>query len=94
MSVSAPTEVLLASMRRIKLVSSQILQERFEETAAFVAAGGSTLNRDIMSLLLEARLREGEDGYKMDDKMMIEHVVRTIYFSVCKVTLLLKQINR
>ncbi|KLO20689.1 cytochrome P450 [Schizopora paradoxa] len=69
----APIEILLESMRRIKTISSQILRERTQETASLIAAGDNTLRRDIMSLLVEARLRESKDGFKMDDAMMLEH---------------------
>ncbi len=63
-------------MRRIKTVSAQILKERTEETATLIAAGDNTLRRDIMSLLVEARLRGSKDGFQMDDGMMMEHFVR------------------
>lgn len=72
-SLLAPIEILLASMRRIKTVSAQILKERTEETATLIAAGDNTLRRDIMSLLVEARLRGSKDGFEMDDGMMMEH---------------------
>jgi len=68
----APTEVILTSMRRIRTASTQILKERTDETAALIAAGDSTLRKDVMSLLVEARLRESKDGFKMDDSMMME----------------------
>lgn len=63
-------------MRRIKTISAQILKERAEETATLIAAGDNTLRRDIMSLLVEARLRGSKDGFEMDDGMMMEHFVR------------------
>jgi len=61
-------------MRRIKNVSAQILREKVAETAA-VPASDSTLKRDIMSLLVQARTAEASGAYKMSDEMMMEQMV-------------------
>lgn len=81
---AAPVEILLESMRRIKTLSAKILRERTEETASLIAAGDNTLRRDIMSLLVEARLRETKDGFKMDDAMMLEQFVSQINSCCCR----------
>lgn len=74
----APTSVLINSMRRIKAVSASILAEAKADAAA-VAASDSTLagKKDIMSLLVQSRMREASEGpgYKMTDAMMMEQVV-------------------
>ncbi|KAI0345150.1 cytochrome P450 [Trametopsis cervina] len=77
-----PMEVLVASMRRINTISSQILRERTMDAMA-IAASDSTLagKKDIMSLLVQARMREaaaavGADaGMVMSDEMMMQQVL-------------------
>ena len=70
-------------MRRIKSVSASILAEKISEASAIVA-NDSTLEgkKDVMSLLVQSRIREfghGSGGYKMSDSMMMEQVA-SIYF--------------
>lgn len=81
----APTSILLNSMRRIKTVSASILAEAKADAAA-VAASDSTLagKKDVMSLLVQSRLREAIEGpgYRMTDAMMMEQVVCFFCFSI------------
>ncbi|KAI5117975.1 hypothetical protein M0805_004908 [Coniferiporia weirii] len=69
---------LVTSMRRIKQVSASILEEKVAEAAA-VSASDSILSgkKDVMSLLVQARVQEATDGsgFKMSDSMMMEQVL-------------------
>ncbi|KAK7437940.1 hypothetical protein VKT23_018375 [Stygiomarasmius scandens] len=85
--------VLLSAMHRIKRISSEMLQEKMRESFASGAAelpeGDSELGgkKDIMSILVRARMREervlhkeslrGESlaGYRMSDKAMMDQVL-------------------
>jgi hypothetical protein len=62
-------------MHRIKKISAQILAQKMRE-ASEVASSDDVAKRDIMSLLVRARMNEKGDGYQMSDAAMIEQVVR------------------
>lgn len=73
----APMEILVDSMWRIRKVSAEILQEKIADSVA-IAESDSTLagKKDVMSLLVQARMREATDSrLTMTDDMMMEQVV-------------------
>ncbi|EJD08216.1 cytochrome P450 [Fomitiporia mediterranea MF3/22] len=74
----APGATLIECMRRIKRVSAMILEDAKSHAAAVVASD-STLacKKDVMSLLVQARMREGSSGpgFSMTDAMMMEQVL-------------------
>jgi hypothetical protein len=61
-------------MHRIKEIWKQILKDKMRE-ASTVASSDDVAKRDIMSLLVRARMNETEDGYQMSDEAMMQQVV-------------------
>lgn len=84
-SLFAPLETVLTSMRRIKCVSAKMLQEKVREARAIAGDAEMKGKKDVMSLVVQARMREakgtGEGGYRMSDAMMMEQVVRSSLLS-------------
>lgn len=81
-----PMATLLHAMRRIRNVSIEILQEKIADTAE-IASSDRTLasKKDVMSLLVQARMREPTDsGFKLTDDMMTEQVVSLLYSVIRK----------
>ena len=79
-SLFAPLETVLDSMHRIKAVSRGMLEEKIREARALEGDSEMKGKKDVMSLLVQARMREakgagGEGGYRMSDEMMMEQVV-------------------
>lgn len=64
-------------MHVIKKVSAQMLKDKIAD--ATVVAGDNTVKRDIMSILVRARIAEKGDGYQMSDRAMMDQVVRGSY---------------
>lgn len=60
-------------MHRIKKVSADILQEKLEDTA--VTPDDTSTKRDIMSLLVRARVADKSGGYHMSDATIMDQVV-------------------
>lgn len=72
-SPSAPAVTLIRSMYRIKQISAKMLEEKLADSA--VAAEDTVAKRDIMSLLVRARLADKGEGYHMSDSAMMDQVV-------------------
>ncbi|KAI0818507.1 cytochrome P450 [Irpex lacteus] len=78
----APMETLVDSIRRIKIISAKILEERTKDAMA-VAAADSYLagKKDILSLLVQSRMQDRTHGAGagskmiMSDEMMKEQVL-------------------
>ena len=66
-------------MHRVKTFAASIVQERIQEARAVIASDSALPGKkDVMSLLVQARMREeDESGYKMSDEDMVEQVVRS-----------------
>ncbi|KIJ32712.1 hypothetical protein M422DRAFT_35753 [Sphaerobolus stellatus SS14] len=62
---------LVESVHRIMDVSQQMLDEKLREADV----KDSETKKDIMSLLVRARMNDTEDGYKMTDKDLMEQVL-------------------
>lgn len=73
----APMETVLDTMRRIREISAKIVQQKIADTAAVAPSDCALPNKkDVMSLLVQARMREPTDsGFTLTDDMMIEQVV-------------------
>lgn len=67
-------QTLVGSVHRIMAVSRKMLDNKLRE------ANGkdSESKKDIMSLLVRARMNESNEGYRMSDQDLMEQVVRTI----------------
>lgn len=71
-------------MARIRRVASAMLAEKIADAAAVQADGEA--KRDIMSLLVRARIAETRgktpqvQGYAMSDEAMMDQVVCSVYF--------------
>ena len=65
-------------MRRVKRISASILEEKIADATA-ILAGDSAISgkKDVMSLLVQARMQESDEGsgYRMSDEMMMYQVV-------------------
>lgn len=70
----APVSILLGSMHRIKAISAKMLAEKMADSG--VSTSDMDTKRDIMSLLVKARITDTEESYKMSDKAMMDQVVR------------------
>ncbi|OCB91777.1 cytochrome P450 [Sanghuangporus baumii] len=69
--------IMIECMHRIERVSSKILSDANAHATA-VASSDSTLKgkKDVMSLLVQARMNESDgSGYKMSDSMMMQQVL-------------------
>lgn len=69
-------------MRRIRVVAAKIVEQRVKEAQESLDSDGALPpKKDVMSLLIQARMREeGEPGMKMTDEMVMEQAVsRAIY---------------
>lgn len=73
---SAPGSIVADSMYRIKQVSSKMLEEKVADAA--ISASDTVAKRDIMSLLVRARIADKGDGYQMSDRAMMDQVVCVI----------------
>ncbi|GJJ15952.1 hypothetical protein Clacol_010231 [Clathrus columnatus] len=62
--------ILVLALKQIKRVSHQMLDEKLSE----IDVKDSESKRDIMSLLVRARMDDQSDGYKMSDNDLIEQV--------------------
>lgn len=62
-------------MHIIKKVSAQLLKEKVADAA--VVAADMTTKRDIMSILVRARISDKGEGYQMTDGAMMDQVVRS-----------------
>lgn len=64
-------------MNRVKVFAAAIVKQRIAEAQEAMDSGGSIKGKkDVMSLLIQARMREeGEAGYRMSDEEMVEQVV-------------------
>ncbi|KIK58654.1 hypothetical protein GYMLUDRAFT_694329 [Collybiopsis luxurians FD-317 M1] len=74
----APLTTVLDSMHTIKRVSTQMVQDKIKESIeSGMVEGDSELSgkKDIMSILIRARMREVGDGYKMSDEAMMAQVL-------------------
>lgn len=80
-SSPGPLSTLVDSMYRIKNISAEILAEKMRESAA-VAATDDLAKRDIMSILVRARMSEKGGGYQMSDQAMMQQVVSTFHITV------------
>lgn len=60
-------------MYTIKNISAQMLKEKVAD--ASVVASDMTAKRDIMSILVRARIAEKGQGYQMSDQAMMDQVV-------------------
>ncbi|KAL5512545.1 hypothetical protein ACEPAG_3198 [Sanghuangporus baumii] len=72
-----PLSIMIECMHRIERVSSKILSDANSHATA-VASNDSTLKgkKDVMSLLVQARMNESDgSGYKMSDSMMMQQVL-------------------
>jgi hypothetical protein len=70
---------LIDAMYRIRRISRRMLQEKMSDSS--VALNDSDTKKDIMSILVRARKAElegGKDGYTMDDRAMMDQVVRLL----------------
>jgi hypothetical protein len=78
----APIEVFISAIRRIKVISTKIIQEGAKDMME-IAPANSVLRgkRSILSLLVQSRMMDPTDGANagsktvMNEEMMIEHVV-------------------
>ena len=70
-------EEYLSNMNRVKVFAAAIVKQRIAEAQEAMDSGGSIKGKkDVMSLLIQARMREeGEAGYRMSDEEMVEQVV-------------------
>lgn len=64
----------MRSMYRIKKISAKMLQDKLADSSA-VTADDMTAKRDIMSLLVRARVADKGEGYRMSDSAMMDQVV-------------------
>ncbi|KAF8587077.1 cytochrome P450, partial [Ramaria rubella] len=71
-SLLSPLQILLSAMHRIKTVSGEILREKLAEADSL---RDSESKRDIMSLLVRARMNEKEESYKMSDRDLMEQIL-------------------
>jgi cytochrome P450 len=60
-------------MHRIKNISAQILREKIAD--ATVTVSDTAAKRDIMSILVRARIADKDEGYQMSDRAMMDQVV-------------------
>lgn len=66
---------LIDCMHRIKAISAQILRERLADARA-AGVDDVAAKKDIMSLLVRARIAEKDDAvYRMDDAQMMDQVL-------------------
>lgn len=70
----APATIVSDSMYRIRAVSAKMLEEKLAD-AAQVNASDTAAKRDIMSLLIRARIADKGDGYHMSDQAMMDQVL-------------------
>jgi hypothetical protein len=70
----ASSSVLVDSMYRIRKFSEQLLKDKMRE-ASTVYSSDDVAKKDIMSLLVRARMNEKGDGYQMSDDAMVQQVV-------------------
>ncbi|KAF8528746.1 cytochrome P450 [Gautieria morchelliformis] len=70
-SFLSPSRTLLSAMHRINAVAREMLKEKLAEADVKDAAS----KRDIMSLLVRARMNEKGDGYRMSDQDLVEQVL-------------------
>ncbi|KAF7967394.1 hypothetical protein HWV62_34447 [Athelia sp. TMB] len=70
----APAATLMRSMYTIKKISAQMLKEKLEDSA-HIAADDTAAKRDIMSLLVRARMADKGEGYQMSDGAMMDQVL-------------------
>ncbi|KZP14082.1 cytochrome P450 [Athelia psychrophila] len=68
-----PIATLMQSMHHIKRISAQMLKDKLAD-AAVVADGGEG-KKDIMSLLVRARMADKGEGYQMSDGAMMDQVL-------------------
>ncbi|KAF7967470.1 hypothetical protein HWV62_34115 [Athelia sp. TMB] len=64
--------IIANSMHIIKKVSAQLLKEKVADAA--VVAADMTTKRDIMSILVRARISDKGEGYQMTDGAMMDQV--------------------
>jgi hypothetical protein len=64
-------------MHRIKKVSAQMLEEKIAD--ATVTVSDTATKRDIMSILVRARIADKDGGYRMSDRAMMDQVVRGLF---------------
>lgn len=69
--------VFLRELHRIKRFATSLVAERIAEAGGKEKKDSALPDKkDVMSILIQARLREeGEDGYRMTDSEMVEQVV-------------------
>ena len=71
--------VTIDAMNRVKACSRAILQERIAEVSAAIGETGTIRQKDLISVMLQARMTESTDekdgGTYFDDEMMAEHVL-------------------
>lgn len=65
---------MVDAMHRIKGISAEILADRMRE-ASSVAITDDIVKKDIMTLLIRARMSEKGGGYQMSDEAMMQQVV-------------------
>lgn len=70
----APGAIVADAMHRIREVSAKMLDEKIVD-AAQVNASDTAAKRDIMSLLIRARIADKGDGYHMSDQAMMDQVL-------------------
>jgi hypothetical protein len=68
-------------MHRIKKVSAQMLEEKIAD--ATVTVSDTATKRDIMSILVRARIADKGGGYRMSDRAMMDQVVRGLF--ICNI---------
>ena len=82
----APLSTLLESIRTVRQISQQMLDEKIQETSGISADDMHTKKKDIMSLLVRARQTDvikNSREYTMTDEAMVAQVVRLYSFCWC-----------
>lgn len=69
----APAITLVGAMNTIRKISANMLQEKLADLS--ITADDTTSKRDIMSLLVRARVADKSGGYYMSDSTMMDQVV-------------------
>jgi cytochrome P450 len=69
----APASILIGAMYRIKKIAAKMLQDKLMDSAD--SADDLTAKRDIISLLIRARMSDKSGAYHMSDAAMVDQVL-------------------